>query len=269
MYCSARPKEVSQQGRHSTAHSAFLVPLFEMDPVFAFHVHRQTDNVRDALVRVKCENSPCALRGTQIATPLPFCDLVVDRGIQSDVIGGGVGAFEDVFIKVLEKVHAARELDISMPIPQLQPAQGPGIQSEEESVPLAQEVIDLDPSGPRSSKAHLGKAPFKAPRVGLKEKDRSETDVKAAHALKAQKLSAASAKSSLDALRAADAAPASPKSPFLLFAGQKQAAATAVPASPKPSPRKEPPSSEPCTPTQVIESDDSCFREVAAGGAAT
>ncbi len=157
----------------------------------------------------------------------------------------------------------------SLPIPQLQPAQGPGIQSEEESVPLAQEVIDLDPSGPRSSKAHLGKAPFKAPRVGLKEKDRSETDVKAAHALKAQKLSAASAKSSLDALRAADAAPASPKSPFLLFAGQKQAAATAVPASPKPSPRKEPPSSEPCTPTQVIESDDSCFREDAAGGAAT
>ncbi len=143
-------------------------------------------------------------------------------------------------------------------IPALQPAFGPGIPSEDGSSPVDQDQSELNPRG---AKLPFGKASTKTSRVSLKDKDRSESDIKEAHALKAKQLSAANTSTMLQSLRAKD----SPLSG--VAADMYQELFPEQPA--QPSPRSKQPVSDPGTPTQLITSDASDFREGSVEGAAT
>eukprot|EP00959_Pyramimonas_sp_CCMP1952_P475164 9504041-Pyramimonas_sp.AAC.2 len=97
-----------------------LLAFFEQNPVLAVHVDREANDVRPPVVRVVAEHAPGGFRGAKVAPGEPRPEFVVNLGVHRDVVTGLGRAFEEVFVEVLKKLHAAGELDVRVALPQSQ-----------------------------------------------------------------------------------------------------------------------------------------------------
>ena len=114
---NARPVEVSVQSGHSVRKGKLRIAVFEMHPVAALQVDGQADDVGVPVVGSVAEEPPRALCGTKVAAPLPFCDLVENLVVESDVVARFVRPFEHVFVEVLEELHGGGKLHVAVAVP--------------------------------------------------------------------------------------------------------------------------------------------------------